>query len=162
MSSEFAYSADPVGGSDHVGWYGHIHPEAQQLWAEGLRLDPDVSSGETLMAVSDDRVLAQAQLLTQRAQEDTLHRMGQAMQTLMSQMGEVRESVIRIEAQDVKQQFIDMRAEMKALSVRTQQLENVQEQRKGAFSFLAWLKDYTPWILAAGAAVLAYIGRSKI
>lgn len=45
---------------------------------------------------------------------------------------------------------------VKALEDRVLQLENELQRRRGASNLLAWLKDYTPWIIIMMGGAYAY------
>lgn len=112
--------------------------------------------GEVLTTISEEAVLRHSEINTLRLISDTLNRMGGTMQTLQDDVREVRESVIRIEAQEVKQQLIDLRADLKATNLRISELEKERQQREGAVGFVGWLGKNLPWIAGIGAAVVAY------
>ena len=113
--------------------------------------------GQILSDISEEAILRHAEMNTLRLISDNLTRMGTTMQKLQENVQEVRESVIRIEAQEVKQQLVDLRAELKATNLRVMELEKDRQQRDGAVGFVGWIGRNLPWLLTLGAALMAYL-----
>jgi TolA-binding protein len=131
------------------------NPDVNELWHMGLEHDVK-ETGSFMVPATDEQLLKQAEIGSMRQMQDTLHRMGGAMQTMMGQVAEVRESMIRIEAQDVKQQLIDIRAAQKATEGRIAELEADRQQRRGAISLVEWLNRNLPWLVAMALGAFAY------
>jgi len=112
--------------------------------------------GQILSDISEETVLKHAEISTLRLISDTLNRIGGNIQALEKNVQEVRESVIRIEAQEVKQQLVDLRAELKATNLRVAELEKDRQHREGAVGLIGWLGRNFPWLVALGAAAVAY------
>lgn len=112
------------------------------------------------MAVSSEHALREAELLTlrqisdaMRVTNDSLKATNKTIEGLRDDVGDARERLVRIEAQNEAR--VDLRDEVESLKKDLQ-------QRIGAGKLFTLLKDFTPWILGLGAAMLAAAGKLHI
>lgn len=118
-----------------------------------------MSAGDEIMtAVTKPEAVAMAEIHALRQISDALSATNQSLLSLSQDvrevrgdMRDVRERVIRIEAEDLK-------AEVKALALRTDALEKVKDRQDGAMSVGGWVSKYAPWLVALVLAGLAGLG----
>jgi uncharacterized sporulation protein YeaH/YhbH (DUF444 family) len=92
-----------------------------------------------------------AELMVLRQMQDAISRIDMTVATMQADVSDVKERVIRIEAQETK-------AELRSLEARIGVLEADKQRREGAVGFLAWIGKNAPWLTAVAAAVAAYFG----
>lgn len=80
------------------------------------------------------------------------------MDAFRSSLQEIRDVVVRIEAQDQKGKNAEILAKVAALEVRLSALEASAQRRAGANGLVEWLSRNAPLLLAAIVAIGLYLG----
>lgn len=86
-----------------------------------------------------------------------LQQMSTGMERLNSQMGEVKATTADI---NLRLAIIEANP-ITALVQRLEALEDAEQRRKGAYNLVAWMKDYTPWLLAIAVGLYAVAIKPK-
>ncbi len=99
-----------------------------------------------------------AQLFSLRQISENLAAQTQRLEGLTSKVDDVRERLVRLEAQEADKLVEALRSELKAAISRVDQLEAARDRVVGVAAFGAWLARSAPWLAAGLAAFLAGLG----
>lgn len=80
------------------------------------------------------------------------------LEGLTAKVDDVRERLVRLEAQEAGKLVEAVRADLKAALVRIDLLEAQRDRVVGVAAFWAWLARSAPWLAAGVAAFLAGVG----
>lgn len=123
------------------------------------------SGDEFIMPVIKPDAIAQMEIHALRqisaalaATNKGLETTNRSLDRLVSDVRDVRERVIHIEAQDVKGEVREAKAEVKAMALRIDALESVRDRQSGAMGVGAWMSKHAPWLVALLMAGLAGLG----
>jgi hypothetical protein len=105
-----------------------------------------------------DETLHQAQVLTLRQIGDNLAAQTKRLEGLTAKVDDVRERLVRLEAQEAGKLVDALRIELKAALARVDVLESQRDQAQGVAAFWAWLARSAPWLAAGVAAFAAGLG----
>ena len=83
------------------------------------------------------------------------------MDDLKRELKEIRDTLIRIEAQDLKGKHLELLQAIKTLEMRTVALEQAAQRRAGANGLVEWLSRNAPLVVACAAACGLYFGWGK-
>lgn len=101
----------------------------------------DPSDSTILTPVSDMGLLGQTQILVLRAIQDSVNRIEKNSKEVAKEVSDVKERLIRIEAEDTK-------TELRIISARLTPLENDLQQRRGVSGFFGWLGQNWPMVVS--------------
>jgi hypothetical protein len=104
------------------------------------------------------QALDQAHILTLRQIGDNLAAQTKRLEGLTSKVDDVRERLVRLEAQEAGKLVDALRGELKGALFRIDVLEAQRDKAIGVASFWAWFMRNAPWLTAGGAAFLAGLG----
>lgn len=124
---------------------------------------------EIMMPVTKPEAVTLAEIHALRQISDALAATNRSLTTLTADMRDVRERVIKIEAKDMDAKIAEYRAEcrttcaelradIKAATVRIDSLEGSRDKHTGVMSVGAWLTKYAPWLVALILAGMAGVG----
>lgn len=99
-----------------------------------------------------------AELFSLRQISENLATQTQRLEGLTSKVDDVRERLVRLEAQEAGKLVEALRSELKAAISRVDQLEAARDRVVGIAAFGAWLARSAPWLAAGLAAFLAGLG----
>lgn len=99
-----------------------------------------------------------AELFSLRQISENLAAQTQRLEGLTSKVDDVRERLVRLEAQEAGKLVEALRSELKAAISRVDQLEAARDRVVGVAAFGAWLARSAPWLAAGLAAFLAGLG----
>lgn len=102
--------------------------------------------------------LHQVQIQTLRQIGDNLAAQTKRLEGLTNKVDDVRERLVRLEAQEAGKLVEAVRGDLKAALVRIDDLEAQRDRVVGVAAFWAWLARSTPWLAAGGAAFMAGLG----
>jgi hypothetical protein len=102
--------------------------------------------------------LNQAHVLALRQIGDNLVAQTKRLEGLTTKVDDVRERLVRLEAQEAGKLVDSLRGELKSALFRIDVLEAQRDKAMGVASFWAWLMRSAPWLAAGGAAFLAGLG----
>lgn len=116
--------------------------------------------GEVLMPVGTLEAWQQAQVLALRQFSEHIAALTNRFDEQTKVLQDVRDRVIRMEAQEVHKDVEALRTELKAAQARIGQLESQRDRVQGVAAFSTWLSKVGPWLLAMIAA--AWAGRESL
>jgi hypothetical protein len=130
----------------------------------------DVVAGEIMTPTSDHMVLMQSLIQSVRGVQDILTSHARLQETLNKSiddireqaktregmLGDVRDTVLKIEARDVESKVTELRSQLEKACGRIDTLEKVQDRSAGALSSGRWLLEHAPWILALLMGAFAF------
>ena len=99
--------------------------------------------------------LSQAQILTLRQIGDNLAAQTRRLEGLTDKVDDVRERLVRLEAQEAGKLVDVVRNDLKAALGRIDGLEAQRDQVFGVATFWSWLLRSAPWLAAGLAAFFA-------
>jgi hypothetical protein len=102
--------------------------------------------------------LHQAQILTLRQIGDNLAAQTKRLEGLTEKVDDVRERLVRLEAQEAGKLVEAVRGDLKGALARIDELEAQRDRVVGVAAFWAWLARSAPWLAAGGAAFMAGLG----
>lgn len=108
------------------------------------RLLTDMNSEEFSVAIFLQ--MQREMLIAIREVNTNLHEMQKGQADIATRLAKIEAKPI----EDYIKELADLKASLRALQER-----HIRED--GAKSLVAWLKDYTPWLFAIGAALFAYM-----
>ncbi len=111
-----------------------------------------------MIDAEDRQDLRQAQILALRQIGETLAAQTRRLESLTGKVDDVRERLVRLEAQEAGKLVEAVRADLKAALVRIDDLEAQRDKVAGAAAFWAWLARSAPWLAAGATAFLAGLG----
>lgn len=101
---------------------------------------------------------SQAQILALREISENLAAQTRRLEGLTAKVDDVRERLVRVEAQEIGKLVEGLRAELKMAFARIDLLEAQRDRVVGVASFWAWIGRSAPWLAAGLAAFLAGLG----
>lgn len=127
------------------------------------------SSAEILTPVQVPEAVELANIHALRQISDALTLTNRSLSNLATDVKDVRERVIKIEAKDMDAKLAEYRAEcraacaeiksdVKAVSVKVDALESARDRQTGMASVGSWFSRSMPWLIAVIAAGLAALG----
>jgi hypothetical protein len=102
--------------------------------------------------------LHQAQILTLRQIGDNLAAQTKRLEGLTNKVDDVRERLVRLEAQEAGKLVEALRGDLKGALARIDELEAQRDKVVGVAAFWTWLARSAPWLAAGGAAFMAGLG----
>lgn len=102
--------------------------------------------------------LRQAQIIALRQIGETLAAQTRRLEGLTTKVDDVRERLVRLEAQEAGKLVDAVRAVLKAALVRIDDLEAERDKVAGVAAFWAWCARSAPWLAAGVTAFLAGLG----
>ncbi len=102
--------------------------------------------------------LRYVQIATLRQIGETLAAQTRRLEGLTSKVDDVRERLVRLEAQEAGKLVDAVRADLKAALARIDSLEAERDKVAGAAAFWAWCARSAPWLAAGVTAFLAGLG----
>lgn len=105
---------------------------------------------EVMMPMPKQEALTQIEITVLRQLGDNIAAQTRHLEALGDKVDDVRERVIRIEAQETEKR-------VEALSKRVAMLETQGNKISGVAAFGAWVAESAPWIFAGLMAVLAFV-----
>lgn len=106
---------------------------------------------DLLMPVSDEHALRQFEIEALRQITDNLRRLNDGQVEQGKVLHSIDTRLVRIESNSLD-------SAVKLLITKVDILEADKDRRAGALGFVAWLKDFGPWLLAIMMAIFAAIG----
>lgn len=106
--------------------------------------------GEVMMPMSEEKALTHIEITILRQVSENLSAQTRHLESLGKKVDDVRERVIRLEAQEAGKQ-------VEALGKRVSMLETQGSKISGATAFGAWIAQSAPWLLAGVMAALALL-----
>jgi hypothetical protein len=120
---------------------------------------PTSNPGRNLLVDSADLLdLRSAQVETLRQIGENLAAQTRRLEGLTAKVDDVRERLVRLEAQEAGKLVDAVRADLKAGLVRIDDLEAQRDKVAGAAAFWAWCARSAPWLAAGATAFLAGLG----
>lgn len=113
------------------------------------------AAGEIMMPVTATEAARGIELTILRQMGDNIAAQTRAMEKLSGKVDDVRERVIRLEAQKTHQEVEAIQAKLESALTRINTLESQVDQAKGAASVWTWLAKNAPWLFAGVAAFVA-------
>lgn len=107
------------------------------------------------MPTSSAEAWHQAQILAMRQMAEAQKAQTERLEKLTDKMEEVRDRLIRLEAQETSEAVDQIRGQLAAALTRIDQLESQRDQVKGVAAFSSWASRVGPWFLALAASVWA-------
>lgn len=104
------------------------------------------------------QALQDAQILTLRQIGEHIASQTQRLENLSAKMDDVRERLVRLEAQEVGKLMDSVRRELQSAFSRIDQLEAQRDKVAGVAAFWSWLARAGPWLAAGLGAFLAGVG----
>ena len=117
------------------------------------RLSPEA---EIFTPAKPGEILGHAEILVLRQISDSMARLWSSVDKVGTDVTDVRERVIRIEAAGLQSQITNLEQDLDRATTRIGQLESDRERRTGAQGAWAWITKETPWFLALGMALFAW------
>ena len=115
-----------------------------------------------IMTATDPADVAQlAMIEAMRQIADTGKATNRILEAVQSEVKDVRERVIRIEAVEVQGVMKEMRSDLTAAVVRIDALESAEDRRKGAVGFADALLKYGPFVIALITALFVVLVATK-
>lgn len=112
-----------------------------------------VDQAETTLAA-----LQKSQIVTLQQIGENLSAQTRRLEGLTAKVDDVRERLVRLEAQEAGKLVEGVRSELKAALGRLDALESQRDRVAGVAWFWGWISRSAPWIAAGLAAVLAVMG----
>lgn len=112
----------------------------------------EIESDMTLAA------LQKSQILTLQHIGDNLAALTRRLEGLAAKVDDVRERLVRLEAQEAGKLVDAVRGELKQAQGRLDALESQRDRVAGVAWFWGWISRSAPWVAAGLAAALAMMG----
>lgn len=119
-----------------------------------------MSNGEVLMPTGTSEAWQQAQVLAMRQLGELVAAQTKRIDSQTELMMDMRDRLIRLEAQEVHKDVEALRSDLRAAQTRIDQLEAQRDRVQGVAAFTSWLSRVAPWLLAMFAA--AWAGRETL
>jgi anti-sigma factor RsiW len=113
------------------------------------------AAGEVMMPVPTPEALHGIEITVLRQMGDNIAAQTRAMEKLTSKIDDVRERVIRLEAQKTHEEVAAIQLKLEAALSRINDLEAQRDREKGAQSVWVWLSKNAAWLFAGAAAFIA-------
>jgi uncharacterized sporulation protein YeaH/YhbH (DUF444 family) len=97
----------------------------------------------------------EVQILTLRQIGENIASQTRRLESLSTKMDDVRERLVRLEAQEAGKLVDAVRRDLQAALTRIDELEAQRDKVVGVTAFWAWLARVGPWLAAALGAFLA-------
>lgn len=106
--------------------------------------------------------LHNAQILTLRQIGENVAAQTRRLEGLTSKVDDVRERLVRLEAQEAGKLVDALRSDLKAAIVRVDLLEAARDKVEGAAAFWNWVVKSAPWLAAGISAFVAGVGLKSL
>lgn len=106
--------------------------------------------------------IQEAQILTLRQISENLAALTRRLEGLTGKVDDVRERLVRLEAQEAGKLVEALRSDLKAAVARVDLLEAARNKIEGAAAFWNWLVKSTPWLAAGISAFVAGVGLKSL
>lgn len=93
----------------------------------------------------------EVQILTLRQIGENIASQTRRLESLSTKMDDVRERLVRVEAQEAGKLVDTLRRDLQAGLVRIDELEAQRDKVVGVTAFWSWLARVGPWLAAVGA-----------
>ncbi|MDP2009241.1 MAG: hypothetical protein Q8K11_03595 [Phenylobacterium sp.] len=103
-----------------------------------------------------------AQILTLRQISENLAAQTRRLEGLTAKVDDVRERLVRLEAQEAGKLVETLRSELKAAVARVDLLEATRDKVAGAAVFWNWMVKSAPWLAAGVSAFAAGMGLKSL
>lgn len=113
------------------------------------------AAGEVLMPVPAADALRGVEITILRQIGDNLAALTRSLERQNNKLDDVRERVIRLEAQKTHEEVAAITLKLETAMTRINTLESQVDQAKGAASVWTWLAKNAPWLFAGFAAFIA-------
>lgn len=116
------------------------------------------AEAEFMMPVHTPDAVVEMQIHALRQISDGLTQTNKTLASLATDVRDVRERVVKIEARDVAADLTKLDGRVEALSLRVDALERVKDRHDGAMGVGAWLSKNAAWLFAGIASFAAGLG----
>lgn len=106
--------------------------------------------------------LEEAQILTLQQIGENLAAQTRRLEGLTGKVDDVRERLVRLEAQEAGKLVEALRSDLKAVVARVDLLEAARNKIEGAAAFWNWLVKSAPWLAAGISAFVAGVGLKSL
>lgn len=106
--------------------------------------------------------LQQAQILTLQQIGENVAAQTRRLEGLTAKVDDVRERLVRLEAQEAGKLVESVRSDLKAAVARVDLLEAARDKVEGAAAFWNWVVKSAPWLAAGVSAFIAGIGLKSL
>lgn len=113
------------------------------------------AAGEVLMPVPNADALQQVEIHVLRQMGDNIAAQTRSLERLTTKVDDVRERVIRLEAQKTGEEVAALQKRLDTALSRIDALESVKDQNAGAKSVWEWLSKNAAWLFAGAAAFIS-------
>lgn len=114
-----------------------------------------MTDGQLMMPAAPSEAWQQAQVLAMRQLGDLMSAQTKRIEGLGEAVQDVRDRVIRMEAQEINKSVESLRAELRAAQTRIDQLESQRDRVQGVAAFTSWISRVGPWLFAIAAGLWA-------
>lgn len=135
----------------------HIQNPSSSAFFEVMQL-PGFELSEDVK-VAD--VNQQMMVIMLRQFTDTMRGVSANLQALQQSHVDILTRLTAIESNRMDDRVAAAAIELERLEGRLRNIEDERNQQKGAALLLAWLKDYTPWLIAIAFGMWAYFTKAK-
>jgi replicative DNA helicase len=112
-------------------------------------------AGEVMMPVGQADALQQVEIHVLRQMADNIAAQTRSLERLASKVDDVRERVIKLEAQKTHEEVAAIQLKLDAAMTRIDQLEKMRDEATGAASVWTWLSKNAAWLFTGVAAFVA-------
>ena len=113
-------------------------------------------------ALGGHDAIREAQILTLRQISENLAAQTRRLEGLTAKVDDVRERLVRLEAQEAGKLVETLRSELKAAVARVDLLEATRDKVAGAAVFWNWMVKSAPWLAAGVSAFAAGMGLKSL
>jgi ElaB/YqjD/DUF883 family membrane-anchored ribosome-binding protein len=107
-------------------------------------------------------VMHDAQILALRQISENLAAQTRRLEGLTAKVDDVRERLVRLEAQEAGKLVEALRSDLKAAVARVDLLEAARNKIEGAAAFWNWIVKSAPWLAAGISAFVAGVGLKSL
>lgn len=118
-------------------------------------------AGQIMMPVSATEAERGIEITVLRQMGDNIAAQTRSLERVISKVDDVRERVIRLEAQRTHEEVASMATKLESAITRINSLESQSDQAKGVASVWTWLAKNAPWLFAALATFVAGLAANK-
>lgn len=119
-------------------------------------------SGEDASRLQTLDALQNAQILTLRQIGENVAAQTRRLEGLTTKVDDVRERLVRLEAQEAGKLVEALRSDLKAAVARVDLLEAARNKIEGAAALWNWVVKSAPWLAAGISAFVAGIGLKSL
>ncbi|WP_340647542.1 hypothetical protein [Phenylobacterium sp.] len=119
-------------------------------------------TGEDTQRAQHLDAIRDAQILTLRQISENLAAQTRRLEGLTTKVDDVRERLVRLEAQEAGKLVEGLRSDLKAAITRVDLLEAARDKVEGAAAFWNWVVKSAPWLAAGISAFVAGIGLKSL